>query len=230
MYFSNFPKAQYRFSDDGSTKTVVDITKFSKLGSKLLDDITYYSYYNIQDDERPDHVSNKLYGSPDYYWTFFLLNPGLKNVYEDWPRSSQYFIDYIENKYPYWACMTDDDLAIGPTTLSDSGQSLFSISDDAQDVVEFIDSNGVSIATGLLKSKHPSYGYVVVDVISGDPSQADSIYQDSTGDSVDLTDVVRRYNAPKYWINRGNGQITLKRTAGVEAYTFYEWEDRKSVV
>lgn len=228
MYFTLFPQVEYP-SADGTNRTLVDITKFSRLGSTLLDDITYYSYYNIQDDERPDQVSTKLYGTPDYYWTFFLMNDHLKNVYEDWPRSSQHFLDYIEDKYPYWACMTNDDLAIGPETSSQSGQSLFSISDNTNDVVEFVDSNGAVVATGLLKSKHPSYGYVVVDVTDGNPLLADSLYQDSTGDSVNLSEVIKRYNAPKYWINRGNGEITLKRTAGVEAYTYYQWESDENI-
>lgn len=228
MYFSMFPKVEYR-GEDGSYKTITDITKFSRLGTKLLDDVTFYSFYSIQDDERPDHVSQKLYGSVDYYWTFFLMNDNLKNVYEDWPRSSSEFNAYIENKYPYWACMTNDELAVGPETQADSGQSLFSISDDTNDVVEFKDSNATTVATGLLKSKHPSYGYVVVDIIDGDPTTAESIYQDSTGDSVDLYDVTRQYNAPKYWINRGDGDITLKRTAGVEAYTYYQWESELNI-
>lgn len=228
MYFKYFPKTQYDFLGDG-TKTAVDITKFSRLGSQLLDNVVYYSYYNIQDDERPDHVSQKLYGSTDYYWTFFLLNKDLKNIYDDWPRSSQRFDDYINNKYPYYACMTNDDLAVAPVNLSDTGSSLFFISDETADVVEFIDTNGASVATGLLKSKHPSYGYVVVDVLTGDTSQAVSLYQDSTGDSIDLTSVIPQYQAPKYWVNRGNGKITLKRTAGVEAYTYYEWESDENI-
>ena len=39
-----------------------------------------YAYLNerIFDGERPDQLSNRLYGSPDYYWTFFILNPHLR--------------------------------------------------------------------------------------------------------------------------------------------------------
>ena len=73
QYFKYFPKLQYDLDDNKATKEIVDVFRFAKIVSNTtVDDITLYSYYDVIDGERPDHVSQRLYGTPDYYWTFFL--------------------------------------------------------------------------------------------------------------------------------------------------------------
>lgn len=146
MYFSNFPTTYYEFNDDIKRK-VVDLTAFSKLGTSLLDDVTFYSFYDIQDGERPDQVSQKLYGSPEYYWTFFLLNANIKNVYDDWPRSSIELQEYLTVKYPDQCLLTNDDIS----QKFEIGETVF---------------GQISGALGKVSAKYPSNGYMAVRPIT----------------------------------------------------------------
>lgn len=99
-YFRFFPKLDYDLDDNGQTKQVVDLFRFSKIITGIEDNITFYRNYYIQDGERPDHVSYKLYQTVDYYWTFFVANPELKSIYEDWPRSQEELEHMLNDKYP----------------------------------------------------------------------------------------------------------------------------------
>ena len=56
-------------------------------------------HYQIQDGERPDHVSMKLYDTPNLYWTFFIANEKLKNLHSDWPMSFIQLDDHITQNY-----------------------------------------------------------------------------------------------------------------------------------
>jgi len=98
-YFRYFPKLDYDLDDNKQFRQAVDLFRISKVVSSVEDDITFYRYYTIQDGERPDHVSQSLYNTVDYYWTFFLVNTNLKNYYTDWPRSRQKFDEYLEETY-----------------------------------------------------------------------------------------------------------------------------------
>ena len=73
-YFSNFANIDYDFDGSGIQRSVKNLAQYSTIISKNIDDATFYSYYNIQDGARPDNVSEELYGTPEYYWTFFIVN------------------------------------------------------------------------------------------------------------------------------------------------------------
>ena len=107
MYFTQFPKIQYNIL--GNIFAFTDITRTVKIDRSLslVDTITEYTYYTIQDGERPDIISNELYGKPDYYWTFFAINEHLKgNLYYDWPLSDQKLDNMIANEYDYCSAIT----------------------------------------------------------------------------------------------------------------------------
>jgi hypothetical protein len=107
MYFKNLPKTQYTIS--GEQYAVTDITRMVKITdtNSDIDTIANYTYYNIEDGERPDIVSSKLYGTPNYYWTFFAINQDLKgNLYYDWPLSNQKFENMIINEYDRCSAIT----------------------------------------------------------------------------------------------------------------------------
>ena len=48
--------------------------------------------------ERPDHVSEKIYGNVKYTWLIFLINNITDPIY-DWPLATREFGAYIKNKY-----------------------------------------------------------------------------------------------------------------------------------
>jgi hypothetical protein len=55
-------------------------------------------FYFIEDGERPDVVSYKLYGKPDLHWLLFLFNDIINPLF-DWPLSAKDIQRNIEEKY-----------------------------------------------------------------------------------------------------------------------------------
>ena len=93
-FFIHFPDTDYALLN-GKKFKVTDIFRSVSLNDKIVDGISVYQNYTI-DNLRPDQLSNKLYGSPDFYWTFFIINPQLRN---GWPMGYETFENYINSKY-----------------------------------------------------------------------------------------------------------------------------------
>jgi len=98
-FFNQFPVRTYDADKDGIQDTVTDIFRYVDVDDNRIDSISSYIFYEIEDGERPDIVSQKLYGTPDYYWTFFVINDSLKHGLEDWPMSTQEFNDAMEENF-----------------------------------------------------------------------------------------------------------------------------------
>lgn len=66
-----FPSISYNF---GTTGGVVDLVNIFKSVNIEKDDKTELKITTIQQGERPDQLSYKLYNTFDYYWVLMLLN------------------------------------------------------------------------------------------------------------------------------------------------------------
>jgi hypothetical protein len=98
-FFSEFPSVDLDILGNGNVVSYTDLFRFVDVNDVALEDYTNYQWYEIQDGERPDNVSYKLYNTANFYWTFFIVNDRLKNGYKEWPLSSFEFENYIQNKY-----------------------------------------------------------------------------------------------------------------------------------
>ena len=103
-FFSQFPLTEYRINGESTTSSLIDIYRHVDVNETLIDDLTNYRFYDIKDGERPDIVSYKLYGSPEYHWSFFIINEKLNNM-NDWPRSYQEQSTYIDRKYDEYSVL-----------------------------------------------------------------------------------------------------------------------------
>jgi hypothetical protein len=98
-YFKNFPITSYNFKDDPNSRTlIVDIFRNVKADIKI-DDASAYTLYEIQENERPDQISQMFYDTPEYYWTLFVINDHLWNGLNGWPMEYNELIDYMLEKY-----------------------------------------------------------------------------------------------------------------------------------
>lgn len=97
-YFRNFPVVGYNFGNEIDTALFQNITTYIDLIDQVADNATQYEYYSIMDNERPDSLSYKLYGTSDYYWTFYLLNTKLRK--QGWPISEQDLYSKGKEYYP----------------------------------------------------------------------------------------------------------------------------------
>jgi len=102
-YFSQLPDFEYvNRTEDG--KRISDYTKVKNLfkRGKLREDIfqetTFFEQYQIQGDDRPDNVAQKVYGDSSLDWVVLLSN-NIINIYEEWPLPQASFDEYIIEKY-----------------------------------------------------------------------------------------------------------------------------------
>jgi len=86
-FFKQFPVRRYRLPDN-NLAVVIDLFRHVGVDNILSDNLINYRYYDIVEGDRPDIVSQKLYGTTDYYWTFFLVNPGLMKGLNNWPHDN----------------------------------------------------------------------------------------------------------------------------------------------
>lgn len=101
MYFSNFPKIYYDFPQDAtSTKLQIltDITTNVRIRKEVLENITVYDEYDIQEGETPEIIAEKMYGNPEYHWIIMLANQRYDYL-KDFPMSSFELDAFIKDKY-----------------------------------------------------------------------------------------------------------------------------------
>jgi len=107
-YFRNFPLVDYNFGNEISPALFQNLTTYVDLVDRVSDDISVYETYTIMDGERPDSLSYKLYGSTDYYWTFYFLNESLRR--QGWPIGQQEVYTLGAKYYPNTVVSTKDAL------------------------------------------------------------------------------------------------------------------------
>ena len=101
MYFSSLPNMYYEFLDkDGNSyvKVVKDITTNVRFIKSELQNIVVYDQYDIIDNETPEIISEKVYGTPKYHWVIMILN----DIYDyrtDLPLSYNELMEYTIQKY-----------------------------------------------------------------------------------------------------------------------------------
>lgn len=103
-FFNQFPFTQLLVGNQ--PKAVVDLFRHVDVNDVLASDITNYKLITINDGERPDNLSQRLYGTPDYYWTFFIVNENLKNGLDDWPQATSTLETEFEKEYDNIAAIT----------------------------------------------------------------------------------------------------------------------------
>ena len=99
MFFNQFPKTQYSIENNAIQSVITDYFRYVDVIDRLAQNTYAYSAVDILDAERPDTLSYRLYGTPDYYWTFFITNDSLKDGISAWPKGDSEIKNYIANQY-----------------------------------------------------------------------------------------------------------------------------------
>ena len=100
QYFNNFPTIAYNFEIDGKQTLIAvkDIALNVRVRKEILENITLFDEYDIEDNETFEIISEKLYGKPIYHWTIMLLNQRF-DYREDFPLTQLELVRYCEMKY-----------------------------------------------------------------------------------------------------------------------------------
>ena len=211
-YFSSFTKKPFNV-DPNKTDEIIELTNlaaYSRVFAKLADDVTFYSYYTFTNGDRLDVISEKLYGTTDYYWTFLLINPELSNTYRDLPKEyNDTLVEYIKDVHPGVALK----LATGEALAGNF---------EVGEKVTFNDYEGTVL------NRYPTLGYLTVQVTSDEsfpinPSQPFTITGETTGDTILIANTVETYNAPHHFVN-SNDEWTRWNAGQVTPVTILEYE------
>lgn len=104
-FFRQFPIIKYNTLQDGIINDITDIYRHVDVNDALIDDASSYTYYEIKNGERPDTVSSRLYGTPDYHWTFFVANETLKSGLNSWPLEYNQLREWVNQEYGEYSVM-----------------------------------------------------------------------------------------------------------------------------
>jgi len=102
-YFSELPQALYPRIENDETQQYVALTNIltrSAFVQEIIDNVGMYYEYNVKEDETPEIIAHKLYGSVDRFWIVLLFN-NFHNPYYDFPLNSSQLDNLIEDKYGY---------------------------------------------------------------------------------------------------------------------------------
>ena len=99
MFFNQFPKALYSVQNNAIQTVITDYFRYVDVVERLAQSTYTYNTVDIINGERPDTVSHRLYGTPDYYWTFFITNDSLKEGLSAWPKGDSEIKNHIANQY-----------------------------------------------------------------------------------------------------------------------------------
>lgn len=98
-FFKNFGIVKYKFGDNTNDTLIQDLSQYADVLDQIKENDVLFEDTTILSGERPDQLSFKLYGTTDYYWTFFLINDDLRT--KGWPFRQQDVLDYAKKYYPH---------------------------------------------------------------------------------------------------------------------------------
>ena len=199
-FFKQFPKVDYDLYADGAVQSVVNIFRNVRPLQNFIDDMAVYKFYTVQNGERPDIVSQRLYGTPDFYWTFFVVNEFLHDGTRAWPMSEEVLADYINTEYSGFAINTH------PTLLKNSDGT----------VNQFVDSLSgrfklgeqitglTSGAAGILVEKNIDLNQLIIKQVNGTFVAGESVRGSITSDVVQSEEVFVYSEAPHHYFQYGD--------------------------
>lgn len=194
-FFQQFPKTVFDFQNNGIDTTIVDLFRFVKAEDIVSDDLSIYTYYQVRNGDRPDIVSSLLYNTPEYYWTFFILNEQLKSGLSGWPMSTEQFQTYMETEYSGIVITTR------PVIVRDGDGIITEYRNSLADRFQIGETviGSISGATGRLVSTDAQLGQILLADVDGYFEANELIIGQSTSDSVRSFAVYNHAEAPHHY-------------------------------
>ena len=102
-YFRQLPDLNYPSLANERTSVydyqiVKNIFKRAVIRNDIFNEVTAFTKYSVEGDERPDQVAYKFYGDPTLDWVVLTTN-NMVHVRDEWPMGSNDFLTYLNSKY-----------------------------------------------------------------------------------------------------------------------------------
>ena len=191
-YFRNFNTVAYRFGDNEKPVMFNDLTQYVDMIDGIKDNISFYNQYTIVSGDRPDTLSYKLYGTTDYYWTFFLLNDDIRQ--QGWPVLAHEILPTAISKYPHRTVTTNDEIAtnfpVGTTVTGTTSNTVGTIVarrlEFGQLIIDTVDDNNFGPTESIQYLSQEGAFYTAQLVKESTQYDAVHHYMDSQGVYQDL--------------------------------------------
>jgi len=194
-YFRKFPQVEYNFGNETDTALIQDLTVYIDIIDQLKDDATAYSFYDILDGDRPDQVSNTLYGSNKFYWTFYYINDGLRR--QGWPLSYRELDKKVKEIYPNRTIVIKEHLL----SKFQVGQTI---------------TGSTSGATGVILRRNLDLGQIIVKPTNSSTFQAEVITNtiDGVTNSSTVTSTSLEYLSAHHYEDTSGNTVDIDPTQG----------------
>lgn len=157
-YFTYFPSISYTNDPTDLTKviTVKDITVRAKINEYFKNTALTSLPYEIQDGERPETLSHRIYDRTDLHWTILLFNEIHDPIFE-WPLSSAELESKLQAKYKGYALYYPDSARI-PNIFQLQDSTLLKSATTISQIL----TDGTTITANII-NWDPTYNCVVID-------------------------------------------------------------------
>jgi len=205
-YFNNVSYVNYRFGNSTDNNLHQDISQYVDLLDTIRDNSAFYMKYTILDGDRPDNLSQKLYGDTKYYWSFYLMNDKLR--LQGWPMDGYEVLRTVQEERNNTTLTTREDLT-----------SIFKVGS--------VVTGNTSGEMGTIIKRRLDLGQIIVE---GDhnflPTETIRTTEDEVINSVTLVGAVEEYDSIRYYEDSENKQIDInpyeEPSALISAVSFYD--------
>ena len=191
-FFEYFPQVSYKFGNEKTPDVFQNLSVYADVIDQVKDSKSLYTDYVVPEGERPDQTAVKLYGTPTYHWTFFLLNDKLRE--QGWPLSNTEARNYTIRKYP-------NDVITTRTALT-SLTGFFKTGD--------IVTGRTSGVSSVILHRNLDLGQIVV---KGNFVAGEEIETSNTTDLVTVQSVSKQFNSAHHYKNT-SGRVDIDPTIG----------------
>jgi len=197
-FFENFKRVNYVYGDEFEKEggaslqlnLVQDLSQYVDVVDQVRESVHFYEPYNIIENERPDQVSYKLYGTPIYHWTFFMMNDHLRE--QGWPLNNLQLEATVKRDFPNQFIYSKGDLSkvflVGDYVFGSrsgaEGKVLRRYLDLGIIIIETQDKFQVGEAVNV-RSFVPNTATIVAES-TGNEYLAPHHYEDAAGNYVDI--------------------------------------------
>lgn len=127
-YLSSIKKIDYYFGDETFPAKFPMLNAYVDIIDQVKHQVGFYRKYHMDTNERPDTLSYKLYDTPDYHWTFYLINDDIRE--SGWPFPEYMAYEVAKKRFPNTCILTQEldklitSFKIGDYVKFPSGESL----------------------------------------------------------------------------------------------------------
>ena len=102
-YFRQLPELDYPslVNDRNSVydyQVVKNLFKRAVIRDDIFDEVTAFTKYSVESDERPDQIAYDFYNDSGLDWVVLTTN-NIIHVRDEWPMGNQDFLTYLNEKY-----------------------------------------------------------------------------------------------------------------------------------